>query len=130
MVATWNVRTLAIDGTNGLRHDHRVLSEAASLSISVVGLQETKEKGQTEFRATCYSISDCKSENGGQDGVAIAVKKSICRTSAYTVENVNERLLPMLLPIRVEVSAQSGAINFVAAYAPTDVSANSTKDAF
>ena len=54
------------------------------------------------------------------------MNESICSNSTYTTEYVDERLMVM----RFEISGQSGAVNFVSAYAPTKVSKDETKQAF
>ena len=125
-VATYNVRTLAVKGANGYGRDFSVLYEAAILDISVVGLQETRRAGRTEFAAAGFRVFCCGSEAGGHHGVGLAVKESICSNSTYTTEYVDERLMAM----RFEISGQSGAVNFVSAYAPTEVSKDETKQAF
>ena len=125
-VATYNVRTLAVKGANGYGRDFSVLYEAARLDISVVGLQETRRAGRTEFAAAGFRVFCCGSEAGGHHGVGLAVKESICSNSTYTTEYVDERLMAM----RFEISGQSGAVNFISAYAPTEVSKDETKQAF
>ena len=125
-VATYNVRTLAVKGANGYGRDYSVLYEAARLDISVVGLQETRRTGRTEFAAAGFQVFCCGSEAGGHHGVGLALKQSICSNSTYTTEYVDERLMTM----RFEISGQSGAVNFVSAYAPTEVSKDETKQAF
>ena len=125
-VATYNVHTLAVKGANGYGRDFSVLCEAARLDISVVGLQETRRAGRTEFAAAGFRVSCCGSEAGGHHGVGLAVKESICSNSTYTTEYVDERLMAM----RFEISGQSGAVNFVSAYAPTEVSKDETKQTF
>ena len=111
-VATYNVRTLAVKGANGYGRDFSVLYEAARLDISVVvGLQETRRAGRTEFAAAGFRVFSCGSEAGGHHGVGLAVKESICSNSSYTTEYVDERLMAM----RFEISGQSGAVNFISA---------------
>ena len=110
-VATYNVRTLAVKGANGYGRDFSVLYEAARLDISVVGLQETRRAGRTEFAAAGFRVFCCGSEAGGHHGVGLAVKESICSNSTYTIEYVDERLMSM----RFEISGQSGAVNFISA---------------
>ena len=110
-VATYNVRTLAVKGANGYGRDFSVLYEAARLDISVVGLQETRRAGRTEFAAAGFRVFCCGSEAGGHHGVGLAVKESICSNSTYTTEYVDERLMSM----RFEISGQSGAVNFISA---------------
>ena len=46
------------------------------------------------------------------------MKESICSNSTDTTEYVDERLMAM----RFEISCQFGAVNFVSACAPTEVS--------
>ena len=48
-VATYNVCTPTIEGANGYGRDFSVLCEAVRLDISVVGRQETRRAGRTEF---------------------------------------------------------------------------------
>ena len=66
------------------------------------------------------------STQGGQHGVALAVKELICKTSEFTREDVNERLMSM----RFEMSGQHQAVNFVVGYAPTEPSDSEKKRAF
>ena len=66
------------------------------------------------------------STQGGQHGVALAVKESICKTFKFTREDVNERLMSM----RFEMSGQHQAVNFVVGYAPTEPSDSEKKRAF
>ena len=68
-VATYNVRTLAVKGANGYGRDVSVLYEAARLDISVVGLQETRRAGRTEFAAAGFRVFCCGSKAGGHHGV-------------------------------------------------------------
>ena len=66
-------------------------------------------------------------QQGGQHGVALPVKESICKTSKFTREDVNERLVSM----RFEMSGQhQNAVNFVVGYAPTELSDSEKKRAF
>ena len=58
--------------------------------------------------------------------MGLALKESICSNSTYTTEYVDERLMAMWF----EISGQSGAVNFISAYAPTEVSKDETKQAF
>ena len=63
---------------------------------------------------------------GGQQGVALAVKGSICKMSRFTREDVNERLMSMLF----EMSGQHQVVNFVVGCAPTEPSDSEKKRAF
>ena len=66
------------------------------------------------------------STQGGQQGVALAVKESIFKTSKFTREDVNERLMSM----RFEMLGQHQAVYFVVGYAHTDPSDSEKKRAF
>ena len=125
-VATYDVRTLAVKEANGYGRDYSVLYKAARLDISVVRLQGTRRAGRKEFVAAGFRVFCCGSEAGGHHGVGLAVKESICSNSPYTTEYVDEHLMAE----RFEISGQSGAVNFVSAYAPTEVTKNETKQAF
>ena len=116
------MRTLAVKGANGYGRDYSFLYEAARLDILVVGLQETRRAGRTEFAAAGFRVFCYASEAGGHYGVGLAVKESICNNSTY----VDERLVAM----RFEISGQSRVVNLVSAYAPTEVSKDETKQAF
>ena len=125
-VATYNERTLAVEGGNGYERDYGVFYEAARPDISMVALQETRKAGRTEFVAAGFRVFCCESETDGHHGVGLSVKESICSNSTYTTEYVDERLMTM----RFEISGQSEAVNFVSAYAPTGVSKDETKQTF
>ena len=98
-VATYNVRTFAVKGANGYGRDFSVLYEAARLDISVVGLQETRKAGRTEFAAAGFRVFCCGSEVGRHHGVGLAVKESIYSNPTYTTEYVDERFMAMRFEI-------------------------------
>ncbi|CAB1102654.1 unnamed protein product [Ectocarpus sp. CCAP 1310/34] len=122
-VTTWNVRTLAGNGKNGYGRAFNILHEAAKQDISVVKLQEIRRPGQTEFAAAGFRVSCCGTDKRNIHGVGIAVKESLCKTSTFTTNYVDERLMAM----RFEMTGHRGAVNFVAAYAPTEVAAADSK---
>ncbi|CAB1108182.1 unnamed protein product [Ectocarpus sp. CCAP 1310/34] len=125
-VATYNVRTLAVNGANGYGRADKVLHEAAKQDISFVGLQEVRRPGRTEFTASGFRVFTCGTDKGGTHGVGIAVEEALCKASQYTTEYVDERLMAM----RFEMTGHRGAVNFVAAYAPTDVATADSKRMF
>ena len=57
VVATCNVRTLAVKGKNGYGHDERVLAKGRQLGCDFIGLQETRRSGSTAFTAVGYQVS-------------------------------------------------------------------------
>ena len=58
--------------------------------------------------------------------MALAVKEPICKTSKFTREDVDERLMSM----RFEMSGQHQAVHFVVGHAPTEPSDSEKKRAF
>ena len=125
-VATYNVRSLSVKRANGYGRDEVVLHEAAAKNIAVLGIQETRRPGRTVSTAAGFRVFYSGSTQGGQQGVALAVKESICKTSKFTREDVNERLMSM----RFEMSGQHQAVTFVVGYAPTEPSDREKKRAF
>ena len=125
-VATYNVRSLSVKGANGHGRDEVVLHEAAANNISVLGIQETRRPERTVSTAAGFRVFYSASTQGGHHGVAVVVKESMCKTSKFTREDVNERLMSM----RFEMSRQHQAVNFVVGYAPTELSDSENKRAF
>ena len=125
-VATYNVRNLSVKGANGYGQDEVVLHEAAAKNIAVLGIQEMRRPGRTVSTAAGFRVFYSGSTQGVQQGVALAVKESICKTSKFTREDVNERLISM----RFEMSGQHQAVNFVVGYALTERSGSEKKRAF
>ena len=56
VVATCNVRTLAVKGKNGYGHDERVLAKGRQLGCDFIGLQETRRADSTTFNAAGYRV--------------------------------------------------------------------------
>ena len=48
---TFNVRTAAVDGVNGIRHIDTLLRTGAAKGCDAIGLQETKRDGTSEISA-------------------------------------------------------------------------------
>ena len=125
-VTTYNVRRLSVKGANGYGRDEVVLHEAAAKNIAVLGIQETRRPGLTVSTAAGFRVFYIGFTQGGQQGVALAAKESICKTSKFTREYVNERLMSM----RLEMLGQHQAVNFVVGYVPTEPSDSEKKRAF
>ena len=92
---------LVCKGSHGHGRDEVVLHEAAAKNIVVLGIQETRRPGRTVSTAAGYRVFYSGSVKGGQQGVALAVKESICKTSKLTREGVNERLISMRFEMTV-----------------------------
>ena len=56
VVATWNVRTLAVKGKNGLGHAETLLLRAQKSRCDIIGLQEMRRGGQGSFEAAGYIV--------------------------------------------------------------------------
>eukprot|EP00752_Nemacystus_decipiens_P018514 g16599.t1 len=89
-------------------------------------MQETRRAGRTEFTASGFQVFTCGTETGGTHEVGIAVEEALCTASKYSTEYVDEHLMAM----KFEMAGHRGAVNFVAAYAPTDVADADTKSMF
>ena len=80
VVGTFNVRTLAFNGKNGIGHSEVILRVCQELGCDVIGLEETRRDGQSTFTAAGYTVF-C-SEAGGSNyekkkathGVGLAVR--------------------------------------------------------
>ena len=95
---TWNVRTPAVQGKNGLGHAETLLLRAQMSRCNIVGLQDVRRGGQGSFEAsgdTHYSIDF---EKGGKHRVRLAVAKRIAEASVTcTPGPINEHLLKVQL---------------------------------
>ena len=131
-VATWNVRSLSLTGRRGAGHAEVLLQKCKVLGCDVIGLQETRRPGRTEFAAEGYRVFcsgvDGNSGRAGQHGVGLAVKESIIREVTWAQELTNERLMLMTF----NLTGKSNIVTFVVAYDPTDTVSNTReqKDVF
>ena len=98
-VVTWNVHSLSLTGRHGAGHAEVLLQKCEVLGCDVIGLQEARRPGRTEFAAAGYRVIcsglDGSSGRAGQHGVGLAVKESIIREATWTQELTNERLMSM-----------------------------------
>ena len=119
---TFNVRTVAANGINGIGHIDTVLRTCAAKGCDVIGLQETKRDGTSEISASRYRIvfsGDCSMVKGrkGQHRVGLAIKGNIVKKAGedgITIESLSARLL------KARISIKSNFVTFVVAYAPTE----------
>ena len=130
IVATHNVRTMAVDGKHGVGRALDVLSVYDRLGCDVIGLQETRRSGHSAFSQAGYLVycsGEYGDENGGkkgQGGVGLAVRTSITR-AARPPEFFSDRLLKATLELR----DRAEAVAFFVAYAPTETYNASIKHA-
>ena len=68
VVATWNVRTLAVKGKNGLGHAETLLLRAQKSHCDIIGLQQVRRGGQGSFEAAGYIVYFSGSERVGTTG--------------------------------------------------------------
>ena len=133
IVATHNVRTMAVDEKHGDRRALDVLSVYDRLGCDVIGKQETRRSGHSAFSQAGYLVycsGECGDENDGkkeQGGVGLAVRTSIT-CAARPPESISNRLLKVTLELR----GRAKAVTFFVAYAATEThnTINSNKHAF
>ena len=123
-IATSNVRSLSLTGRRGAGHAEVLLQKCKVLGCDVIGLQETRRPGRTEFATAGYRVFcsgvDGSTGRAGQHGVGLAVKESIIREATWTQELTNERLMSMTF----NLTGKSNAVTFIVAYGPTDTVSN------
>ena len=132
VIATHNVRTMAVDGKHGVGRVAEVLDVYQEMGCDIIGLQETRRSGQSALLQAGYLVY-CSGESGGeggakkgQGGVGLAVRKSISRAEARPPEFISDRLLKVTLELR----GRARAVTFVVGYTPTDTQSVGKKNAF
>ena len=81
---TFNVRTAAVNGVNGIGHIDALLRTCAVKGCDVIGLQETKRDRTSEISAFGYRVffcGDCSMVKGrkGQHEAGLAIKEKIVK---------------------------------------------------
>ena len=106
---TFNVRTAAVNGVNGVGHIDTLLRPFAAKGCDVIGLQEAKRDGNSEIVASGYRVffsDDCSGVKGGkrQHGVGLAIKEKIVKNageSGITIKRISVVGTPIrFIPIR------------------------------
>ena len=118
---TFNVRTAAVNGINGIGHIDTLLRPCAAKGCGVIGLQRTIRDGTSEIVACGYRVffsGDCSRFKGrkGLHGVGLAIKEKIVKKAGeggIAIECISARLL------KARISIKSNFVTFVVAYAPT-----------
>ena len=116
VVATWNVRALAVKGKNGLGHAETLLLRAQKSRCDIIGLQEVRRGGQGSLKAAGYIVYFSGSEKGGKLGVGLAVSKRIVEASGICIQ---EPMKERLLKVQLSLTGKWNRVTFVVAYSPT-----------
>ena len=98
VVATCNVRTLAVKGKNGYGNDERILAKGRQLGCDFIGRQETRRADSTILNATGYQVFCPGQENSSDARVMQTWPGSPgvdSRKSVHTHEFIDERLMSM-----------------------------------
>ena len=133
-VGTYNVRTLAFKGTNGIGHAEVIMKTCEDACCDVIGLQEVRRNGQCAFTAAgcvvfCSGADGGKYEKKGNHGVGLAVRESIVAgmdKGDVAVECISARLMK----VRIQLKGKSNGVSFIVGYAPTLKKSTSEKDYF
>ena len=71
---TFNVRTAAVNGANGIGHIDKLLRPCAANGCDIIGLQETKWDGTFEIGASGYRVvfsGDCSGSMAGRSNMGL-----------------------------------------------------------
>ena len=133
-MGTYNVRTLAFKGTNGIGHAEVILKTCEDAGCDILGLQEVRRNGQSAFTAAgyvvfCSGADGGKHEKKGDHGVGLAVRESIVAgmdKGDVAVECISARLMK----VRIQLKGKSNGVSFIEGYAPTLDKSASENDYF
>ena len=78
-MGTFNVRTLAVNGKNGLGHVEEIMEVCRQSRCNILGLQETRQDGfaAAGFTVYCSGAGGGVTQAKGPHGVGLAIKDSI-----------------------------------------------------
>lgn len=132
LVGTFNVRTIAYKGANGIGNNSiTVFQLCDNATCGVVGLQETRPADEVAFNPLGYDVIWSEPRTGekkGVHGVGLAIKTCITGEVGkdnMVVECISARLMKGWLPL-----TGSNGGSFAVAYAPTQGDTAATKNSF
>ena len=128
-LSTFNVRTAAVNGVNGIGHVNTLLRPCAAKGCDVIGLQKSKRGGTSKIVASGYRVyfsGDCSGVKGREEqhGVGLAITGEIVKKAGkdgITIKCISARLL------KARISIQSNLVRIVVAYALTEEAAKRQK---
>ena len=114
VVGTYNVRTLAFQGTNGIGHARVIMKTCEDAGCDVIGFREVRRNGQSAFTAAgyvvfCSGVDGGKYEKKGNHEVGLAVRKSIVAgmdKGVVAVECISARLVK----VRIQLEGKSNGV--------------------
>ena len=120
---TYNVRTLAFKGKNGIGHAEVILKTCEDAGCDIIGLQEVRRNGQSAFTAAGYVVFCSGADGGnhekkGNHGVGLAVRESIVAgmdKGDVAVECISARLMK----VRIQHKGKSSGVSFIVRYSHT-----------
>ena len=133
-MGTYNVRTLAFKGTNGIGHAEVIMKTCEDAGCDIIGLQEVRRNGKIDFKVVgyvvfCSGADGGKHEKKGDHGVGLAVRESIVAgidKSNVAVECITVRLMK----VRIQLKGKSNGVSFIVGYALTLDKSTSENDYF
>ena len=122
-MSTYNVRTLACKGANGICHAEVVLKTCEDAGCDIIGLEEVRRDGPRAFTAAGYVVLFSgaygeKYEKKGNHGVGLAVRESIV-VGMDKGDVAVERISARLMKVRIQFKGKSNGVSFIVGYAPT-----------
>ena len=95
---TFNVRTAAVKGVNGISHIDVLSRICAAKGCDVIGLQETKGDGisgivtagyRVYFSCDCSGVKGRKGQHGGELAIKEEIVKKLLRTATQSSASVH-----------------------------------------
>ena len=123
VVGTYNIRPPAFKGTDGIGHAGVILKTCEDAGCCIIGLQEVRRDGQSNFTAAgyvvlCSGADGGKHEKKGNHGVGLAVRESIV-AGMDKGDVAVECISAGLMKVRLQLKGKSNGVSVIVGYAPT-----------